>query len=84
MTTTPFALLMHNDLNRCHLVMNVIDRVLGLGERAAVLRQETGDEGAPGTGTGTGTLDRRGYARLHRVALASPLTCPLLRTAGQA
>jgi xylulose-5-phosphate/fructose-6-phosphate phosphoketolase len=43
-TTTPFDMVMLNDLDRFHLVMDVIDRVPGLGERAAGLRQEMMDE----------------------------------------
>jgi xylulose-5-phosphate/fructose-6-phosphate phosphoketolase len=43
-TTTPFDMVMLNDLDRFHLVMDVIDRVAGLGERAAHLRQEMVDE----------------------------------------
>ena len=42
-TTTPFDMVMLNDLDRFHLVMDVIDRVTGLGERAAYLRQEMAD-----------------------------------------
>jgi xylulose-5-phosphate/fructose-6-phosphate phosphoketolase len=42
-TTTPFDMVMLNDLDRFHLVMDVIDRVPGLGERAAELRQEMVD-----------------------------------------
>ena len=38
-TTTPFDMVMMNDLDRYHLVMDVIDRVPGLGSRAAALRQ---------------------------------------------
>jgi xylulose-5-phosphate/fructose-6-phosphate phosphoketolase len=38
-TTTPFDMVMMNDLDRYHLVMDVIDRVPGLGSRAATLRQ---------------------------------------------
>jgi xylulose-5-phosphate/fructose-6-phosphate phosphoketolase len=38
-TTTPFDMVMLNDMDRYHLVMDVIDRVPGLGSRAAVLRQ---------------------------------------------
>jgi xylulose-5-phosphate/fructose-6-phosphate phosphoketolase len=34
---------MLNDLDRYHLVMDVIDRVPGLGARAAGLRQEMAD-----------------------------------------
>ena len=43
-TTTPFDMLMLNDLDRFHLVMDVIDRVPGLGEREAGLRQRMVDE----------------------------------------
>ncbi|BBU22761.1 phosphoketolase [Mycobacterium xenopi] len=42
-TTTPFDMVMLNDLDRFHLVMDVIDRVDGLGTRAAVLRQRMAD-----------------------------------------
>jgi xylulose-5-phosphate/fructose-6-phosphate phosphoketolase len=42
-TTTPFDMVMLNDLDRFHLVMDVIDRVKGLGMRAAGLRQEMVD-----------------------------------------
>ncbi|MGZ4686387.1 phosphoketolase family protein [Oryzihumus sp.] len=42
-TTTPFDMVMLNDLDRFHLVMDVIDRVPGLGVRAAGLRQEMVD-----------------------------------------
>jgi len=42
-TTTPFDMVMLNDLDRFHLVMDVIDRVPGLGARAADLRQEMVD-----------------------------------------
>lgn len=38
-TTTPFDMVMLNDLDRFHLVMDVIDRVPGLGQAAAHLRQ---------------------------------------------
>jgi xylulose-5-phosphate/fructose-6-phosphate phosphoketolase len=43
-TTTPFDMVMLNDMDRFHLVMDVIDRVPGLGSRAAHLRQEMVDE----------------------------------------
>jgi len=43
-TTTPFDMVMLNDLDRFHLVLDVIDRVPGLGERCAHLRQEMVDE----------------------------------------
>jgi xylulose-5-phosphate/fructose-6-phosphate phosphoketolase len=42
-TTTPFDMVMLNDLDRFHLVMDVIDRVPGLAARAAHLRQEMAD-----------------------------------------
>jgi len=38
-TTTPFDMVMLNDLDRYHLVIDVIDRVPGLGTTAAHLRQ---------------------------------------------
>jgi xylulose-5-phosphate/fructose-6-phosphate phosphoketolase len=38
-TTTPFDMVMLNDLDRYHLVIDVIDRVPGLGARAGSLRQ---------------------------------------------
>ncbi|HWI42381.1 MAG TPA: phosphoketolase family protein [Nocardioides sp.] len=38
-TTTPFDMVMMNDLDRYHLVIDVIDRVPGLGPRAAGVRQ---------------------------------------------
>jgi xylulose-5-phosphate/fructose-6-phosphate phosphoketolase len=43
-TTTPFDMVMLNDLDRFHLVMDVIDRVPGLGARCALLRQTMVDE----------------------------------------
>jgi xylulose-5-phosphate/fructose-6-phosphate phosphoketolase len=42
-TTTPFDMVMLNDLDRFHLVMDVIDRVEGLAASAAGLRQEMVD-----------------------------------------
>ena len=42
-TTTPFDMVMMNDLDRYHLVMDVVDRVPGLGARAAHLRQKMVD-----------------------------------------
>ena len=38
-TTTPFDMVMLNDLDRYHLVMDVIDRVSGVGPRGASVRQ---------------------------------------------
>jgi xylulose-5-phosphate/fructose-6-phosphate phosphoketolase len=54
-TTTPFDMVMLNDLDRFHLVIDVIDRVDGLGERAAHLRQEMEDA----------RLHCRAYTREH-------------------
>jgi xylulose-5-phosphate/fructose-6-phosphate phosphoketolase len=54
-TTTPFDMVMLNDLDRFHLVMDVIDRVPGLGEREAHLRQRMADE----------RLRHREYTREH-------------------
>jgi xylulose-5-phosphate/fructose-6-phosphate phosphoketolase len=54
-TTTPFDMVMLNDLDRYHLVMDVIDRVPGLGERAGELRQQMSDE----------RLRHRAYTREH-------------------
>jgi xylulose-5-phosphate/fructose-6-phosphate phosphoketolase len=42
-TTTPFDMVMLNDLDRFHLVMDVIDRVPGLSARAGRLRQYMAD-----------------------------------------
>jgi len=42
-TTTPFDQVMLNDLDRFHLVMDVIDRVPTLGSKAARIRQEMAD-----------------------------------------
>ncbi|MEE6274256.1 phosphoketolase family protein [Georgenia wangjunii] len=42
-TTTPFDMVMLNDLDRYHLVMDVIDRVPSLGSRYAGLRQRMSD-----------------------------------------
>jgi xylulose-5-phosphate/fructose-6-phosphate phosphoketolase len=43
-TTTPFDMVMLNDLDRFHLVLDVIDRVPGLQSHAATLRQRMVDE----------------------------------------
>jgi xylulose-5-phosphate/fructose-6-phosphate phosphoketolase len=42
-TTTPFDMVMLNDLDRYHLVMDVIDRVPGLADRAGHVRQRMAD-----------------------------------------
>jgi xylulose-5-phosphate/fructose-6-phosphate phosphoketolase len=54
-TTTPFDMAMLNDLDRCHLVMDVIDRVPGVSSHAAHLRQEMVDR----------RLQARAYSRAH-------------------
>jgi xylulose-5-phosphate/fructose-6-phosphate phosphoketolase len=43
-TTTPFDMVMLNDTDRFHLVIDAIDRVPGLGSRAGHLRQHMVDE----------------------------------------
>ncbi len=53
--TTPFDMVVRNDLDRFHLVMDVIDRVPGLGSRAAVLRQQMVDA----------RVEARAYTREH-------------------
>ena len=54
-TTTPFDMVMLNDLDRFHLVMDVIDRVPGLGPRAAHVRQLMVDK----------RIEARAYTRLE-------------------
>ena len=48
-------MVMLNDLDRFHLVIDVLDRVPGLGPRTAVLRQRMVDD----------RLDARRYGREH-------------------
>jgi xylulose-5-phosphate/fructose-6-phosphate phosphoketolase len=38
-TTTPFDMVVMNDMDRFHLVMDVIDRIPGLAARAGAVRQ---------------------------------------------
>jgi xylulose-5-phosphate/fructose-6-phosphate phosphoketolase len=45
-TTTPFDMVVMNDMDRYKLVMDVIDRVPGLATRAAVVRQRMVDKRA--------------------------------------
>jgi xylulose-5-phosphate/fructose-6-phosphate phosphoketolase len=56
-TTTPFDMVMLNDLDRFHLVIDVIDRVPGLAERAAHVRQHMVDE----------RMRHRAYTREHGI-----------------
>jgi xylulose-5-phosphate/fructose-6-phosphate phosphoketolase len=53
--TTPFDMVMRNDLDRYHLAIDVIDRVPGLGSSAAALRQDLVDA----------RLRAQAYAREH-------------------
>ena len=53
--TTPFDIVMLNDLDRFHLVMDVIDRVPGLGSKAADVRQLMADR----------RVEARAYTREH-------------------
>jgi xylulose-5-phosphate/fructose-6-phosphate phosphoketolase len=54
-TTTPFDMVMLNDLDRFHLVIDVIDRLPAVRERASHLRQRMVDE----------RLRHRAYTREH-------------------
>jgi xylulose-5-phosphate/fructose-6-phosphate phosphoketolase len=54
-TTTPFDMVMLNDLDRFHLVKDVIDRVAGLSSSAAHLRQEMDQR----------RLEARAWTRAH-------------------
>ena len=54
-TTTPFDMAMLNDVDRFHLVMDVIDRVPGVAASAAHLRQDMVDR----------RLQARAYTREH-------------------
>jgi xylulose-5-phosphate/fructose-6-phosphate phosphoketolase len=54
-TTTPFDMVMLNDLDRFHLVTDVIDRVPSLGSHAEILRQQMTDA----------RLAARAYTREH-------------------
>jgi xylulose-5-phosphate/fructose-6-phosphate phosphoketolase len=54
-TTTPFDMVVLNDLDRFHLVGDVIDRVSGLGSRAAYAKQFLRDK----------LLDHKAYIDKH-------------------
>jgi xylulose-5-phosphate/fructose-6-phosphate phosphoketolase len=54
-TTTPFDMAVRNDIDRYHLVLDVIDRVPGLGAGSAYVRQELRDR----------LIDHREYIAEH-------------------
>ena len=54
-TTTPFDMVVLNELDRFHLASDVIDRVPGLGSRAAYVKQYLRDK----------LLDHKSYIRKH-------------------
>jgi xylulose-5-phosphate/fructose-6-phosphate phosphoketolase len=54
-TTTPFDMVVRNDLDRFHLVNDVIDRVPGLAARAAYTKQALRDK----------LIEHRQYITLH-------------------
>jgi xylulose-5-phosphate/fructose-6-phosphate phosphoketolase len=54
-TTTPFDMVMLNDVDRYHLVLDVIDRVPGLGSKAGHVRQLMVDK----------RIEARAYTRLE-------------------
>ncbi|HEX5398534.1 MAG TPA: phosphoketolase, partial [Verrucomicrobiae bacterium] len=54
-TTTPFDMVVLNDLDRFHLVGDVIDRVPGLGARAGYVKQFIRDK----------LIDHKAYVRRH-------------------
>jgi xylulose-5-phosphate/fructose-6-phosphate phosphoketolase len=54
-TTTPFDMVVRNDLDRFHLVQDVIDRVPSLGTRYAHLRQRMADK----------LVEHNEYIRVH-------------------
>ncbi len=56
-TTTPFDMVVLNDLDRFHLVGDVIDRVPGLGSRAAYAKQYLRDK----------LLDHKAYIHEHGI-----------------
>jgi xylulose-5-phosphate/fructose-6-phosphate phosphoketolase len=54
-TTTPFDMVVRNDMDRFHLVQDVIDRVPSLGSRYAHVRQRMADK----------RVEHRAYIRAH-------------------
>ena len=68
-TTTPFDMVMLNDLDRFHLVIDVVDRVPDLEVPSAALRQQM-VEPRPPRGPPLHPRARRGCTRDHRLVLA--------------
>ena len=66
--TTPFDMVMRNDLDRFHLVIDVIDRVHGLGTRAAAAAPAHGRRARASPRVREGA--RRGLRRHQRLDLA--------------
>jgi xylulose-5-phosphate/fructose-6-phosphate phosphoketolase len=54
-TTTPFDMVVLNDLDRFHLVMDVIDRLPGMGSRGAYIKQHLKNK----------LLDHKAYIDIH-------------------
>ena len=72
-TTTPFDMVMLNDLDRFHLVIDVIDRVPGLADRAGHVRQAMVEPGwstgrTPGKRARTARRSATGRGRAERRA----------------
>ena len=82
-TTTPFDMVMLNDLDRFHLVIDVIDRVPGLAAEAAHLRQEMVDRRLRRPGVDARARRRRpGHPGLDLAALSRMLGRILVVNAG--
>ena len=54
-TTTPFDMVVLNDLDRFHLVMDVIDRLPGMGSKGAYIKQHLQNK----------LLDHKAYIHIH-------------------
>ena len=68
-TSTPFDMVVMNDLDRFHLFGDVIDRLPQLGSRAAYAKQAIRDK--LHRAQGIHRQVRRGHARDHRLAMGS-------------
>jgi len=88
-TTTLFDIVMLNDLDRFHLVIDVIDRVPALGAAAAHLRQRMVDEAAPSPrlnpspGRGRPRHQRLELGVLVRVLVINAGSGPIPRVGGR-